>query len=188
MFSHNGQALSLLIGAFLVVLVLVLILPAPLALANGSHVPSREIYNGPAGPYYLTVAVVPQVKNFHLTVYVALPDGITPVDYAQVHVLGRGPGTKDETGSIALDRPSGGVNLYLANLPVEKGGIWTLAVTVDSRLGQAVAEMEVEAVELPLISPNIVLLGLAFLGAIAFFEVRRWQRRRRQRPQAGAGA
>lgn len=169
-FSRSAIALSIFLA---------LALPAEPVLANGTHVPSQEIFNGPAGPYHLSVFAVPQVKSFHITVYVTRQDGVIEVDFAQVRVSGRGPGARDNFSSLDLERPSiPGANLYLSNLPIEKAGQWALTVTVDSSIGHGVADMSVEAVEPSLLNSNIVILILLFAAFVAFFEFRRWRRRR----------
>jgi len=137
-----------------------------------------EIFNGPAGPYHLSVFAVPQVKSFHVTVYVTRQDGVIEVDFAQVRVSGKGPSARDNFSSLDLERPSvPGTNLYLSNLPIKRAGQWALTVAVDSSIGHGVAEMTVEALEPPLLSSNIVILILLFAAFVAFFEFRRWRRR-----------
>ncbi|GEM_PF-6616572 len=177
--SSGGLLSALSRLAIALSICLAIAFPGNPALANGTHVPSVEIFNGPAGPYHLSVFAVPQVKSFHITVYVTRQDGVIEVDFAQVRVSGKGPGAQDRFSSIELERPSiPGANLYLSNLPIDKAGRWALTVTVDSSIGHGVADMTVEAIEPPLLSSNIVILILLFAAFVAFFEFRRWRQRR----------
>ena len=157
------------------------------AAANGPHVESREVYQGPAGPYELRVLTAPVVGTLHLSIAVFDGEGLPVPDAASIAVSGVGPG-----GDSQASGPVSGVEVfaspgwYAADLPVESTGEWTLSVALTGPLGpgDATFPVEVEAGS----GTNWFVIGAFAIVLVLFARTAfSWRRRRGRASPGGRG-
>ena len=152
--------------------------PASLAMANGVHSGSREVYAGNVGPYFMKVNTAPFVGTMHFIVYVSRAGGPEPVHDAEIRISGRRvagefPDVGPTPGVASLDGP----NLYTVDLPVEEVGEWVFTARVGGSLGEA-------AVDIPLTvgrrgGVNLGVIGIVMvLAVVAGLAALSWGRKR----------
>ena len=139
------------------------------AQANGRVV---EFQTKTAGPYEIALGTVPNppiVGALHLTVSVTTVETETPVTDAAITVSGTGPGEDaPKVGPVEASNSPTDPVFYDATTAVDRLGLWTFTVTVDSEPGKASADFVLEVREsnpiLKLVTWVTVVVFLALVG------------------------
>ena len=124
------MALGLVLGAMIL-----LSMTAP-ANANGVHVGSRQVYEGDAGPYRLTISTTPVTGSMHFIIFLSTAVDELPVSDPELTLRGTfidGEGL--EVGPVAGYPTMEGPLWFAADLPVETPGLWEFTLTVDAPWG-----------------------------------------------------
>ena len=154
------------------------------ALANGRVVRfDRQV----AGPYEVALGTIPDsptVGALHLTLTVANAGTQAYLIDAVVVVEGTGPDDGAVIGPFTAEKNLDDPRFYDVNTVVEAEGAWTVTVTIDASLGEAVAEFPLDVRSpSPIAGVATLLVLLAFLTILgvslrAYFRERRGRRRR----------
>ena len=156
------MALGLVLGA-----TLLLSMTAPVN-ANGVHVGSRQVFEGDAGPYRLTISTTPVIGSMHYIILLSTAIDESPVSDPEFTLRGTLVGGEGlEVGPVAGYPTMEGPLWFAADLPVETPGLWEFTLIVDAPLGREevtfpVAVQGSGGVSLTLIA--LIVVALALLG------------------------
>ena len=156
------------------------------ASANGIHPNARDVYSGAIGPYFMRVTTAPIVGNMHLVVFLAQPDGVEPVQGAEIFLWGRFTGEDFQAAGPVEGVPSlDGPNLYTVDIPVNEVGQWVFTVQVRGPAGEGSVDIPLTvtrrgSVNLGVVGILLVLVVIVGLVALS------WGRKRRRRRGHGA--
>ena len=145
-----------------------------------------------AGPYEIALGTIPSppiVGALHLTVTVNVLDGGRSVTNAVIMVSGVGPDKGGpRIGPVETSNTPTNPPIYDGTTAVDRLGLWTLTVEVDSDPGKASADFVLEVKEsnpiLQLITWVTVVVFLALVGLGLFPFLRDRARRRGRRNEA----
>ena len=170
------MALGLVLGAMVL-----LSMTAP-ANANGVHVGSRQVYEGDAGPYRLTLTTTPVIGSMHFIIFLSTAMDESPVSDPELTLRGTFIGGEGlEVGPVAGYPTMEGPLWFAADLPVETPGLWEFTLTVDAPLGREEVTFPVAVQGSGGVSLTLIALIAVALALLSFTLGNRMFGRRRRR-------
>ena len=173
------MALGLVLGA-----IILLSITAP-ANANGVHVGSRQVYEGNAGPYGLTISTTPITGSMHFIIFLSTAENELPVSDPELTLGGTFIGGEGlEVGPVAGYPTMEGPFWFAADLPVETPGLWEFTLIVDAPLGREEVTFPVAVQGSGGVSLTLIALIVVALALLSFTLGNRMFGRRRRRARS----